>query len=197
MNGNDSNGNNNKTQPFSFSFLELGCGLGVPSMIVQRFYPNARVVMTDCPSLVSQLTQNVTHNFCTPSHDGTTTATTTTTKVTEIPKVAALDWEEEDDLVQLLSDCQLLSSGFDVVLNCDCIYEPLYGESWKALLKVQMALLQRNPRTLMLTSLERRKFDGADRYLDALQQPKHSSVVSKVELVHQNDPVEIYRIYGK
>lgn len=168
----------------SFSCLELGCGLGVPSMILQLVFPHSCIVLTDCPSLVPQLTQNVTQNFLSSDDKAR-------------PKVAALDWEEEDDLTQLLSECQL--SSFDVVLNCDCIYEPLYGESWKALWKVQRALLKRNPHTLMLTSLERRKFDGADRYLQALQQEQHQShsVVSKIKLVHQDDPVEIYRIFGR
>ena len=56
-----------------------------------------------------------------------------------------------------------------------------------------MDLLQRKSTALVLTSLERRKFDGAEKYFAAL---KEHPVVAKVELVHQDDPVEIYRIYG-
>ena len=159
----------------TFSCLELGCGLGVPGMILSRFHPESRVVLTDCDSLLSQLQHNLAQNF------------------TETPNLTAatLDWAKEDDLKRLLEECQLDS--FDLVLNCDCIYEPLYGESWKALLQVQLALLERKPDALMLTSLERRKFDGADLYLAALRE--HPTVV-KVDLVHEDDPVEIYRIYG-
>lgn len=164
----------------SFSCLELGCGLGVPGMILSRFHPDARIVLTDCESLLSQLQHNLTQNF--PAEDSSVKNNLT---------AAALDWDEPEDLQRLLQACALDS--FDVVLNCDCIYEPLYGESWKALLQVQVALLERQPDALVLTSLERRKFDGADRYLAALRE--HSSV-DRVDLVHQDEPVEIYRIHG-
>ena len=165
----------------TFSCLELGCGLGVPGMILHAFYPDSRIVLTDCAALLPQLESNLKQNF--PS----------TTDIAAKPSLSAatLDWDEAADLQQLLSGCNLDS--FDVVLNCDCIYEPLYGTSWKALLQVQVALLQRQPNALVLTSLERRKFDGADKYLAALRQHE---AVTKVELVHQDDPVEIYRIYG-
>ena len=161
----------------NFSCLELGCGLGVPGMILSRFYPEARVVLTDCNSLVPQLQLNLVKNFADAASNNLTAST--------------LDWAEENDLTRLLQECQLNS--FDVVLNCDCIYEPLYGDSWKALLKIQIDLLERKPDTLMLTSLERRKFDGADKYLASL---RGNATVAKVDLVHQDDPVEIYRICG-
>lgn len=159
-----------------FTCLELGCGLGVPGMLLHRFFPESRIVLTDCDSLLTQLQHNLSQNFASDSQNLT---------------AAALDWSNEEDLTRLMNECQLDS--FDVVLNCDCIYEPLYGESWKDLLKVQIALLQRKPDALVLTSLERRKFDGAVHYLDALAE---HPMVAKVDLVHQDDPVEIYRIYG-
>lgn len=145
-------------------------------MLLHRFYPESRVVLTDCESLLPQLQHNLAQNFGDAS-----------------PKLtaAALDWAKEDDLVRLTQECGLES--FDVVLNCDCIYEPLYGESWKSLLQVQVALMTRNSDALVFTSLERRKFDGADRYFAALAE---HPAIAKVELVHQDDPVEIYRIYG-
>eukprot|EP00977_Amphora_coffeiformis_P022995 scaffold12050_cov168-Amphora_coffeaeformis.AAC.1 len=105
-----------RTGSSSFSCLELGCGLGVPGMILSRFHPEARVVLTDCDSLLTQLQHNLAQNFANAS--STLTA-------------ATLDWAEENDLTRLLQECQLNS--FDLVLNCDCIYEPLYGDSWKAL----------------------------------------------------------------
>lgn len=159
----------------TFSCLELGCGLGVPGMLLHRLFPTSRVVLTDCDALLEQLQHNLQQNFV---NSNSITA-------------ATLDWTNDDELQALLRDCQL--DAFDVVLNCDCIYEPLYGESWKALLQVQVALLKRKHNTLMLTSLERRKFDGADRYLAALNAHPH---VEKVGLVHVSEPVEIYRIYG-
>ena len=165
-----------KKKKKSFSCLELGCGLGVPGMILHATFPQSRVVLTDCASLLPQLQNNLQQNF---DEDGLLTA-------------ATLDWDEPADLQQLLHRSQL--EYFDVVLNCDCIYEPLYGTSWKALLSVQVTLLQRKSTALVLTSLERRKFDGAEKYLAALRE---HPVVTKVELVHTDEPVEIYRIYGE
>ena len=87
-------------------------------MILHALYPkNSRVVLTDCAALLPQLKGNLAQNF------GDTASSIT---------AATLDWNEPDELEQLLQTSQLES--FDVVLNCDCIYEPLYGTSWKALL---------------------------------------------------------------
>lgn len=176
------------TATTTFSCIELGCGLGVPGMILHALYPNnSRIVLTDCEALLPQLQGNVAQNFSASSSSATAQQPSPLSLT-----AATLDWDEPaDNLEHLLQSCQLES--FDVVLNCDCIYEPLYGTSWKALLQVQVALLQRNATALVLTSLERRKFDGADKYLTAMRQ---HSAVTKVVLVHQDDPVEIYRIYG-
>ena len=43
---------------------------------------------------------------------------------------------------------------FDVIVCCDCVYVPLYGDSWKALLEAIDALA--GPATDVLISLERR-----------------------------------------
>jgi hypothetical protein len=131
-------------------------------------------------TLVPQLRQNLTSNDLT----------------LEKQKIQAqpLDWSVKG-LQELLKMTQL--SQFDIVLNCDCIYEPLYGESWKLLLQVQEELLRINPDTVMLTSVERRKFDNVEHYLQGLHD---SSIVSKVEKVRIDfgypHEVELYRIYG-
>ena len=152
-------------------------------MILHALHPDtSRVVLTDCAALLPQLQKNLVQNF-----DGGNGAA----GVGGFLTAATLDWSSAQDLDHLLQSCNLES--FDVVLNCDCIYEPLDGTSWKALLQVQVALLQRQSTALVLTSLERRKFDGADKYLEAMRE---HPVVAKVELVHHDDPVEIYRIYG-
>ena len=41
-------------------------------------------------------------------------------------EAAELDWYDTKAVDAL--------GTFDVLVSCDCIYEPLYGESWKALL---------------------------------------------------------------
>lgn len=168
------------------TILELGCGLGVPGMLLNRIF-DCNVVVTDMESLVPQLRLNLESNGL------TTTAANGNTNSSKI-QAAPLDWSVEG-LQELQEVTQI--KRFDIVLNCDCIYEPLYGESWKMLLKVQEALLKEHPETIMLTSVERRKFDGVELYLQGLNE---SDAVSKVEQVSIDfdypQEVELYRIHG-
>jgi hypothetical protein len=164
------------------SILELGCGLGVPGMIMHAL-TKCHVVLTDKDTLIEQLRSNLDANFGRDSLDQ------------RIIQAHTLDWSTEgvDELLETTGFVQ----GFDVVLNCDCIFEPLYGDSWKKLVECQEALLRVNPRTYVLTSVERRRFDGIEKYLQALQS---SSVVKRVEQLHPDfdapHEVELYRLYG-
>ena len=88
------------------------------------------------------------------------------------------------------------SPKFDVVLNCDCVYEPLYGLSWKFLAETIDELMKLNPKTVMLTSLERRKADGVDKFLDALNKSSHISRVDRITFESEYPEVQLYRIYG-
>ena len=151
----------------STSVLELGCGLGVPGMILHLL--GCDVVLTDQEDILSQLEKNVSRNF----HDARTTSLrristetsatlTTTTTTTEVdddendgddcvinniddddPRrhsqrrrkrgsraticAMPLSWSR-DGMSRLLEDLNRVNIGFDVVLNCDCVYEPLYGK---------------------------------------------------------------------
>jgi predicted nicotinamide N-methyase len=158
----------------SSSLLELGCGLGVPAMMLQSIY-NCRVCLTDQESILSQLEQNVKSNF-----EGSS-------RITARP----LSWSK-DGIATLL---QQESQGFDVVLNCDCVYEPLYGDSWKLLVECIDELLKRNPKTLVVTSVERRAADGIDTFLETLKESPHVASVSKA---WQDDDyrIEIYIARG-
>jgi predicted nicotinamide N-methyase len=162
------------------TLLELGCGLGVPGILLHKLF-DCNVVLTDMDVLVEQLRQNLVTNGLT---------NTSERKIQAQP----LDWSVKG-LEELFKATELQK--FDVVLNCDCIYEPLYGDSWKMLLKVQEELLKANPATYMLTSVERRKFDNIELYLQGLED---SSIVSRVEriVVDFDAPpeVELYRLYG-
>lgn len=157
--------------------LELGCGLGVPGILLHKLF-DCSVVLTDMDMLVSQLRENLASNGLTNDR----------------LQAQPLDWSVKG-LEELFEASKIKK--FDIVLNCDCIFEPLYGDSWKMLLKVQEALLKANPETYMLTSCERRNFDGIDLYLQGLED---SSVVSKVEKLSPDfeypHEVELYRIYG-
>ncbi|GMF15328.1 unnamed protein product [Phytophthora lilii] len=53
----------------------------------------------------------------------------------------------------------------DVVLSCDCIYEPLYGTSWRELAQTMELLCLANPKCIVLMGVERRNQDGIDKFL--------------------------------
>jgi predicted nicotinamide N-methyase len=171
--------------------LELGCGLGVPGILLHKLF-DCNVVLTDMDVLVEQLRQNLVTNGLSNTNNDTNT-NTSDQKVHNI-QAQPLDWSVKG-LEELFKATDMQK--FDVVLNCDCIYEPLYGDSWKMLLKVQEELLKANPATYMLTSVERRKFDCIELYLQGLED---SSIVSRVEkiVVDFDAPpeVELYRLYG-
>jgi predicted nicotinamide N-methyase len=175
---NNSSSSDKKIVRKESTVLELGCGLGVPGILLHKLF-DCTTVLTDMDVLVPQLRANLVENGLTND--------------TQI-QAQALDWSVKG-LEELFQVTQIPK--FDVVLNCDCIYEPLYGDSWKMLLKVQEALLIANPETYMLTSCERRKFDCIELYLQGLED---SSVVSRVEKILPDfeypPEVELYRIYG-
>ncbi len=129
----DNNNYNNKHGVISV--LELGCGLGVPGMIFHLLGCN--VVLTDQEDILSQLRKNVKRNFpsssssrSTLSEDQTTRLdneqTSTTTTATTI-QALPLSWSRKD-VHSLLKAVGRYDIGFDIVVNCDCVFEPLYGK---------------------------------------------------------------------
>lgn len=170
----------------SMNFLELGAGLGVPGMILHALL-EWNVVLTDKEPLHRQLEVNCRKNF--PDSYGKSI------------EAEELDWSRKGvhELLEkgIFGQTNFSSEGFDIVLNCDCVYEPLYGLSWKYLVEVTDELLRINPRTIMITSLERRKADGVDDFLDALRQsPQISEVVPLYYMDSKYPEVQLYRIHG-
>jgi Lysine methyltransferase len=160
--------------------LELGCGLGVPGMILHTHY-GCRTVLTDKDDLVEQLRENICTNFPNYVSNG-------------MIQAQPLDWSVSG-VESLLSQVQL--PYFDVVLNCDCIYEPLYGKSWQLLLAVQVELLRRHAFTVVLTCCERRRADGVDLYLEAAQASRHIARVQRIALPFaHSSSIELYRFHG-
>jgi Lysine methyltransferase len=196
------------------SLLELGCGLGVPGMLWHRLQlklfeehkcsspididqdiSSYKVVLTDQPSLVSLLQDNLQTNF--PNDDRI--------------QVQSLSWsqegiqrllmhQEKKDRVTDAKDATARASPsqpflFDICLNCDCIYEPLYGrDSWMAMADILIELASLSPNTILLTSVERRNADGLDGFLDRLDQ---SPIIGSTRCVLRNDDdkhhvIEIY-----
>jgi hypothetical protein len=161
------------------SLLELGCGLGVPGMLWHLLHEEKnKVVITDQPALLSQLQENVGNNFA--GNDSIQ------------PK--ALSWSEEG-LSKLLEEC----GNFDICLNCDCIYEPLYGrDSWEALADVLGSMAKKSPNTLLVTSVERRRGDGLENFFERLLA---TGSVAPIKQVLRNDDdkhhiIEIYITHG-
>jgi hypothetical protein len=50
----------------------------------------------------------------------------------------------------------------DVMVCCDCIYEPFWGDSYKALL--QTVVMMSHAKSVALISVERRNGDGVDKF---------------------------------
>jgi hypothetical protein len=205
--------------------LELGCGLGVPGMILHALFPDTTsVILTDQASIMSQLETNLQRNFGDANggdDEPLISSSATTTNTPEFIQARALDWSfivKDDDhgddnaLNHSIEDNRTLSSTtnvanntfwkkqfdwkhVDIVLNCDCIFEPLYGTSYTALAHVLSWALQQNPQALVLTSVERRNQDGVDTFLELLRQSPHVSAVDRVwhdEEYH----IEIYQAMG-
>ena len=77
---------------------------------------------------------------------------------------------------------------FDVILCCDCVYEPLYGTSYLEMLRCISILGDHE--TLVYISVERRDKDGIQNFL------KEASALGRVECVAQkNDILLIYQIH--
>ncbi|KAI2504214.1 lysine methyltransferase [Fragilaria crotonensis] len=163
------------------TLLELGCGLGVPGMLCHSLY-GCDTYLSDQESIVSQLIHNVQHNFGSSNDDNDKNKNATST-IRALP----LTWSRNDNLLHEID--------FSIVINCDCIYEPLYGDSWKLLAQVLETILQRNPNALVLTSVERRNTDGVDTFLQCMEESPWVSNCTKVwSDVDFN--IEIYQTHG-
>jgi len=189
------------------SLLELGCGLGVPGMVWKQILSrkaqrqqqescgagSPRVVLTDRDPLVPQLRANVAANF------------------QDDPSIEAmtLDWSREG-IASLLkhererhmpTERTTTAAVFDICLNCDCVYEPLYGRlAWESLADVLSEVALASPATLLVTSLERRNGDNVEGFLERLE--ASGTVETPIERVVRNDQdpqhvIEIYVTRGK
>lgn len=168
--------------PKDDSLLELGCGLGVPGMIYHLL--GGDVVLTDQADILSQLEKNVVDNF--PSDDDDKQQN----KIQAMP----LSWSRAD-ISALLKQLGRSDTGFDVVLNCDCVYEPLYGLSWHLLNETIDELLKVNPKCVVISSMERRAADGIDNFLEEMRNMDHVGSVEKV-WVDEGRKIEIYLTRG-
>ncbi len=190
------------------SLLELGCGLGVPSMLWHLLQENERlntpslsplvsrkVVLTDMPDLLPQLEANVKENFP-ESYGKSIHAKALDWSTVALQKL----WQEEINNTTPQQDNTTPQRVFDICLNCDCIYEPLYGrQAWESLADVLAEVARLSPSTLLVTSVERRTADGLDDFWERL---KNTGTVQTIERVLRNDDdphhvIEIYVTRGR
>ena len=173
------------------ALLELGCGLGVPGMIWKQVLnaeggsSSPRVILTDRDSLVPQLQANVEDNFRGDSSI----------------EAVALDWSTEGIASLLRTEKESHNTIFDVCINCDCVYEPLYGrKAWESLVDVLSEVALTSPSTLLVTALERRNADNVEGFLSALEATGRVETPIRRVVRHDEDPhhvIEIYVTKGK
>ncbi len=160
------------------SLCELGCGLGVPGMIWHQL--GGDVVLSDQNRIMSQLRGNVKTNFKESYVSNSDEADLSQFDVKGKASINThtLDWSREG--YQDLLCATGFDNGFDILLNCDCVYEPLYGKSWEYLVEVIDECLRLNPKCCVVTSVERRTADGIDEFIQAMKRSDHVSNVEKV-----------------
>eukprot|EP00531_Pseudo-nitzschia_arenysensis_P019231 CAMPEP_0116123158 /NCGR_PEP_ID=MMETSP0329-20121206/4599_1 /TAXON_ID=697910 /ORGANISM="Pseudo-nitzschia arenysensis, Strain B593" /LENGTH=325 /DNA_ID=CAMNT_0003617055 /DNA_START=91 /DNA_END=1068 /DNA_ORIENTATION=- len=167
------------------ALLELGCGLGVPGMVWKQVLSmqgpgSPRVVLTDRDSLITQLQANVEANFPGDS------------SIEAMP----LDWSAEGITSLLRDETETHGTIFDVCLNCDCVYEPLYGrEAWESLVDVLSEVAQTSPSTLLVTALERRNGDNVEGFLAKLEASGTVETPIRRVVRHDEDPHHVIEIY--
>ena len=173
------------------TLLELGCGLGVPGMIYHMLGSN--VVLTDQEDILAQLVKNVEDNF--PSTAMTSSSSSSSDSNQHYIRAMPLSWSRTD-VQSLLEEVQLSTAGFDIVLNCDCVFEPLYGNSWHLLNETIDELLRVNPKCIVVSSMERRgPADGIDKFIDEMKEMEYVGSVDKVYFEEKRN-IEIYVTRG-
>lgn len=123
------------------SVLELGCGLGLPGLACHALGA-ANVLLTDRPPIAELVADGLAHSATGP---------------------AVRSFSFEWDAAGAARVLEELGGPPDVLLACDCIFAPLFGD---AFLLLQMLDLLAGPNTVALVALERRQGDGAERFFE-------------------------------
>ena len=83
----------------------------------------------------------------------------------------------------MMRDLECDKTGFDVVANFDCVYEPLYTKIYQLLVDVMNELLITNPKCVAVTIMERRCSEGTHMFLHMTQRFYAMSKVEKFILM--------------
>ncbi|KAE9044796.1 hypothetical protein PF002_g4077 [Phytophthora fragariae] len=144
----------------SLRVIELGAGIGVPGMAA-RVAGAKHVVLTEQDELLRLMHVNLAANAeVLRLPGGRELGEDVDDKGTIVAR--SLSWGVQQTKEYL---AQYPDEEVDVVLSCDCIYEPLYGTSWRALAQTMELLCQANPKCVVLMGVERRNQDGIDKFL--------------------------------
>ncbi|KAG5188048.1 putative methyltransferase-domain-containing protein [Tribonema minus] len=165
--------------------VELGCGIGVPGMVAHLL--GASAVLTEQAELLGLLRRNLAANFGV-AH-ASASQVSSRRRTAPFISAAQLDWATDDPRALLRDHFE--GAHPDFILSADCIYEPLYGESWKALVTALRGLC--GPHTRALVCVERRTADGINGFLDAAR-----GAGLEVTLPHASGasgvPIELYEM---
>lgn len=172
----------------NMTLCELGCGLGVPGMVWHQL--GRDVVLTDQESIMTQLVENAKSNFLNSFMNRPSEKETG-----NLGKlfVQPLTWSRKG--FHTLLDSTGFYDGFDIVLNCDCVYEPLYGKSWELLVEVIDECLRVNPKCIVVTSAERRNADGIELFVQRMRESAYVGSVEKV-MTDSSRNLELYVTRG-
>ena len=125
----------------------------------------ADVVLTEQNKLVRLMNENIARNF----------------GVGGSPAIGIrafpLNWSEEGARA-VIAECCDNSRGFDLVLSCDCVYAPLYGDSWRQLITCLRILLCIGPAAKRKTQLSVEKVEKVEKtdLKKKKKKKKHGSV---------------------
>eukprot|EP00960_Hanusia_phi_P064712 765881-Hanusia_phi.AAC.2 len=156
--------------------LELGCGTGVPGMCCRIL--GGDVTLTEQPQLVPLLEENILTNFPDDVHI----------------RAESFSWGKE-----CAQRMRVHHGSFRFILACDCIFAPLYGESWRLLADSLCVLLQpdaakaegkKSPTGIL--SMQRRNGDEIESFFHYLRSLSNQWVI---DLIYDQKPIEIYEVY--
>jgi hypothetical protein len=140
--------------PAKPNVLELGAGLGIPGMCIAKFLEvteaGGSVIITDMPSILEQCEANVAQNFGASSADTGVTVT-----------AAGLDWSVPG-INSLIASLPAATTSFDLIVSTDCVYAPLYGDSYIRLAECIVECLRLNPKCISVNVIERRNKDEVE-----------------------------------
>lgn len=131
----------------------------------------AQIVVTEQEELLPLLRQNIKQNFSSSEPIQAQTLSWGTAEA------QALDFPE----------------GFDLILSCDCIYEPLYGKSYLLLADTLNHLLVSKPTARAIVSVERRNQDGVDKFQTYVE----SNTALTIEMLDKQGCIELYQLEMK